>query len=239
MHIRAAMMTGILLTLACSSAQAAPSSRMILALGRTEFLNPSDIQGATGALVKREMEQFQLTDFAVVVLADISYTALPGSVQERLVDYVSDGGALLITGGPHSFGSGGYQAVSPLIPFEIRSASDWRITPFRPPVVLLPSHPIMAGVSFLTVGALNDMNPRSDATEILQTAGGGSAGRRVGGAGGGSFLYPLVAEISLGSGRVIGIALDLNEFMGMQDLPLFGRNTLVYLMGVSRMGQGR
>ena len=221
------------------TASAGQSSKMILALGSPGFLDSGATQAATGAVVKHELENFQLKHFAVVVLANIALAALPPPVQEGLDEYVTGGGALLLTGGPQSFGSGGYQAVAAILPFEIRSGNDWRFTPFRPPVVIQPGHPILAGVTFIPVGTLNDMNPRRDATEVLQAAGGGSAGRRVTGAGvggGGSFPYPLIAEVGVGAGRVLGIAFDLNEFATMQDRDLFVRNTIAYLLSVSRMG---
>jgi hypothetical protein len=211
---------------------------MILVLGNATWVNPSDIQAATGAVVKQELGDFQLKDFVAIVLANVAFASLPGPVQQGLVEYVNNGGAVLVTGGSQSFGSGGYQAISPIIPFEIRTTSDWRPTPFRPPIPIQPGHPILAGVEFLTVGAVNDMNPRADASEILQAAGGGSAGGRVTGRGGGSFPYPLIAEVAVGAGRVIGIALDLNDFAGMPSRDLFVRNTIGYLLRASRMGRG-
>jgi hypothetical protein len=213
---------------------------MILALGNTSWLNANDVRAATGAVATQDPGQFQLKDFAVIVLANVAFGGLPGPVQQGLVDYVTNGGAVLITGGSQSFGSGGYQAVASIIPFQIRTSSDWRPTPFRPPVPIQPGHPIMAGVTFLTIGAVNDMNPRPDASEILQAAGGGSAaGRAAGGSGGGgSFPYPLITELGVGAGRVIGIAFDLNDLAGMRDRDLFVRNTLGYLLRVSRMGRG-
>lgn len=215
-----------------------PSSPMILALGSTGWLNASDVQAATGAVVRQDLGQFQLKDFAVIVLANVAFGRLPGPVQQGLVEYVTNGGAVLITGGSQSFGSGGYQAVASIIPFQIRTTSDWRPIPFRSPVPIQPGHPIMAGVTFLTVGAVNDMNPRPDASEILQTAGGGSAAGRTAGTGGGSFPYPLIAEVGVGAGRLIGIASDLNDFAGMRDRDLFVRNTMGYLLRASRMGRG-
>ncbi|MBI4572754.1 MAG: hypothetical protein HY713_05650 [candidate division NC10 bacterium] len=235
MRARRVMLIILCLAFGLSSSLAgAQSPRMILALGNTGFLNPADIQAATGAEVKQDLERFEPKDFAVIVLANTAYAALPAPVQQGLVQYVNGGGTVLITGGAQSFGSGGYQAVASILPFQIRSASDWRGTPFRPPVPLQPSHPIMAGVSFIPVGALNDLNPRPGATEILQAAGGGSAGR-VGGVGGGSYPYPLIAEVAWGAGRVLGIAFDLNEFGGMRDRDLFVRNTIAYLLGASRI----
>lgn len=239
--MRTRLVVGIVLLLALGclpGLAAAQSARMILALGNTGFLDPKSIQAATGAVVMTDLDKFQLKDFSVVVLANIAFPALPGPVQQGLVQYVTDGGALLITGGSQSFGSGGYQAVASIIPFQIRSASDWRFTPFRPPVPIQPGHPILAGVTFITVGNLNDMNPRADATEILQAAGGGSAASRApgtGGGGGGSYPYPLIAELAVGAGRVVGIAFDLNEFAGMPDRDLFVRNTIGYLLRASRI----
>jgi hypothetical protein len=90
----------------------------------------------------------------------------------------------------------------------------------------------MAGVTFISIQAVNDMNPRPDATEILQTAGGGSAGI-------GMYPYPAIAEVGVGAGRSIGIAFDLNDFAGMRDRDLFVQNTLTYLLTASRMGVGR
>jgi len=235
--MRTRLVVGIVLLLALGGLPglvAAQSARMILALGNTGFLDPKGIQAATGAEVMTGLDKFQLKDFSVVVLANIAFPALPGPVQQGLVQYVNYGGTVLITGGAQSFGSGGYDAVAPIIPFQIRSASDWRFTPFRSPVPIQPGHPILAGVTFITVGNLNDMNPRADATEILQAAGGGSAAGGAGG--GGSYPYPLIAELGLGAGRVIGIAIDLNEFAGMQDRDLFVRNTIGYLLRASGIG---
>jgi len=161
---------------------------------------------------------------------------LPPSIQDELVNFVCGGGTLLISGGAQSFGSGGYKAVAPIIPFEIRSDSDWRFITFRPPVPLQPGHPILAGVTFITIGTVNDMNPRPGALEILQSAGGGGVGLRsgTGRTGGGSYLYPLIAEVGVGSGLVVGIAFDLNDFAGMRDRDLFVQNTLTYLLAASR-----
>ena len=225
MRAGSVMVIALLLAAGVSSpVAAAQSPRMILALGNAGFLNPADIQAATGAEVKQDMGRSELKDFAVVLLADIAYAALPASVQQGLVQYVNDGGAVLITGGAQSFGSGGYQAAASILPFQIRSQNDWRAVPFRSPVPLQPDHPILAGVSFIPVGPRNDMNPRPGATEILRAAGGH-----------GTFPSPLIAEMLSGAGRVMGIAFDLNEFAGMRDRDLFVRNTIAYLLGASRI----
>lgn len=204
-----------------TAGQAPPA---ILALGSTGFLNPGPLQAALGVEIAPGLGQRKLTEFAVVVLANISLAALPAPVQAGLEAYVGEGGALLLTGGSQAFGSGGYQAISSLVPFLIRSDSDWRSTPFRPPVALQPGHPILAGVTFVTVGNLNDLNPRPGASEILQAAGGRAA-----------FASPLIAEQASGAGRVLGIAFDLTEFAGMRDRDRFVQNTLAYLLTASRI----
>jgi hypothetical protein len=219
-------------------APAGQASPKILALGNAGFINPASVQQATGGELSQDLNT-PLTDVSVLVLANIPFSSLPQPIQDGLVQYVQGGGALLITGGAQSFGSGGYKAVTSLIPFQIRSDNDWRFISFRPPVPLQPGHPILAGVSFITVGTVNDMNPRPDATEILQSAGGGRAAVGTGGSGGGSYLYPLIAEVRVGSGRVIGIAFDLNDFAGMRDRDLFVQNTLTYLFAASRGGPVR
>ena len=238
MHTRWILALGLLLTFTWVSCLAeAQSAPLILALGNTGFLDVKGIR-AMGADVRTDLGDYALRDFSVVVLANIAFPALPGPVQQGLVQYVTDGGAVLITGGPQSFGGGGYNAVAAIIPFQIRSESDWHAIPFRPPVPIQPGHPILAGVEFITVGNINDMNPRPGAVEILQAAGGGSAAARApgaGGVGGGSYPYPLIDELSVGAGRVIGIAFDLNEFAGMRDRDLFVRNTIGYLLTASRI----
>jgi hypothetical protein len=210
----------------------------MLTLGNPSFINAAAVKQATGAEVTQDAS-VPLSQVAVLVLANTPRASLPQAVQEGLVEYVRSGGALLIAGGAQAFGSGGYQAVASIIPFQIRSDNDWRFISFRPPVALQPGHPILAGVTFLTVGTVNDMNPRPDATEILQSAGGGRAPSVDGIGGGGSYLYPLIAELAVGSGRVIGIAFDLNDFAGMRDRDLFIQNTLGYLLAASRAGLSR
>lgn len=239
MRSRLASVVGMLLIFGWASvAYSGQSSRAILVLGNAAFINPSSVQQATGAEVTQD-SSIPLKDVAVLVLANTPFTSLPQPIRDGLVDYVGAGGALLITGGAQSFGSGGYKAVDPIIPFQIRSDSDWRFISFRPPVPLQPGHPILAGVTFLTVGTVNDMNPRPNATEILQSPGGGRAATATGGGGGGSFLYPLIAELSVGAGRVIGIAFDLNDLAGMRDRDLFIQNTLGYLRAASGAGLPR
>lgn len=242
MRHRVIAVIGMCVILGWSALAAAAGPRAILVLGNASFITDQAVMQSTGAEVIHDPDKVPFEDVAVLVLADIDYSNLPQPIQDGLVKYVTAGGSLLITGGPHSFGSGGYQAVASIIPFEIRSNRDWRPIPFRPPVPIQPGHPILAGVTFLTVGAVNDMNPRPDASEILQSPGGGGAGAlglSSGGARvGGSYPYALIAELRAGAGRVIGIAFDLNDFGRMRDLNLFIENTLRYLLASSRVGRG-
>ena len=229
MRIRKIVLVGIFVMLGWAAAAEAAGPRVILALGNVSFIDAQAILKATGAEVTQDPGKAPLKDVAVLVLADVPFGSLPQPVQGGLIEYVNSGGALLITGGAQSFGSGGYQAVAPIIPFEIRSDNDWRAFPFRSPIPLQPGHPILAGIlgqGFFTIGTLNDMNPRSGATEILQSPGGG-----------GSFMSPLIAELGVGAGRVVGVAFDPNRLTGWDLRDLFVRNTLDYLLASSRMGR--
>ncbi|MFB3817000.1 MAG: hypothetical protein ACE147_04990 [Candidatus Methylomirabilales bacterium] len=217
------------LLLALPAAADAGSPR-VLVLGSPGFLDARGL-AAMGLEVLEDPGDKPLADLAVVLLANIPFRALPGSVQQGLTEYVQGGGALWLTGGPQAFGSGGYQAAAALVPFELRSASDWRAIPFRPPVVLQPGHPILAGVQFGTIGAVNDMNPRAGAVEILRAAGGGSAGT-------GSYPYPLIAEMAVGAGRVLGMAFDPGDPGSLPDRARFADNVLRYLLATSRAGRG-
>jgi hypothetical protein len=228
MRLRKIVFIGIYVMLGWAAAAEAAGPRVILALGNTSFIDAQAILKATGAEVTQDPGKAPLKDVAVLVLADVPFGSLPQPVQGGLVEYVSSGGAVLITGGAQSFGSGGYQAVAPIIPFEIRSDNDWRAFPFRSPVPLQPGHPILAGIlgqRFITIGTLNDMNPRPGATEILQSPGGGS------------YMSPLIAELGVGAGRVVGVAFDPNRLTGWDLRDLFVRNTLDYLLASSRLGR--
>jgi hypothetical protein len=230
MRIRFGVVAGFCVFLGWATVtHAGQTTPVILALGNAGFLNPASVEQATGTALSQDPNT-PLKEVALLVLANIPFSSLPRPIQDGLVPYVEGGGTLLITGGAQSFGSGGYRAVPSLIPFLIRSDNDWRAIPFRPPVPVQPGHSILAGVTFITVGTVNDMNPRPDAAEILQSAGGGRAG------GGGSFLFPLIAEVRVGAGRVIGIAFDLNDLGGMRDRDVFVQNTLTYLFAASKVG---
>ena len=228
MRLRKIVLVGIYVMLGWAAAAEAAGPRVILALGNASFIDAQAILKATGAEVTQDPGKAPLKDVAVLVLADVPFGSLPQPVQGGLVEYVNSGGAVLITGGAQSFGSGGYKVVASIIPFEIRSDGDWRAVPFRSPISVQPGHPILAGISgqgFFTIGTLNDMNPRPGATEILQSPGGGS------------FMSPLIAELGVGAGRVVGVAFDPNRLTGWDLRDLFVRNTLDYLLTSSRLGR--
>jgi len=194
-------------------------------LGSAGILDEASVLAATGTRVVSEVGPGDLSQqFRVIVLANVAFGALPEPVQLGLSDFVNAGGGLLVTGGPQAFGSGGYDAIAELVPFQLRSRSDWRAIPFRSPVPVQPSHPVLAGVRFETVGAVNDMTPRPGATEILRMPGGGPAG----------YPYPLIAEMVVGGGRVLGFAFDLQDLGGMPDRDRLVQNALTYLAEAAR-----
>lgn len=207
---------------------AAAASKFILALGDDSYMAPEEVQAWTGAEVRKELGEHELVEFAVVILSNIPYAALPEAVQGHLNEFLTRGGSLLITGGPNAYGSGGYQAVAGLLPFEIRAEQDWRAVPFKPVSPLQPGHPILQEVTFQTVGAFNDLNPKAGAVEIAQYTG----GQTVTGA---LFLSPLIAEQQVGTGTVVGIAFDLGQELrgGWPGGSQFVQNVLTYLVARS------
>ena len=68
----------------------------------------------------------ELDELAFYVLADVPAAALTRASLDTLVGYVHDGGGLLITGGEHSFGLGGYQgsALQALLPVVLEGSSE-------------------------------------------------------------------------------------------------------------------
>jgi uncharacterized membrane protein len=198
---------------------------VILALGNAGFLDPAAIRAASGARVVHEIGGRTLDDFAVVVLADVSYAALPPRVRTDVAAYVTAGGALLITGGPHSWGAGGYQPLAPILPFKLLGHRDWGAVPFREPVPVQPSHPILAGVEFIPIGTVNSVELAPGANEILRLAGGPH-----------NYPFSLIAEKWSGAGDVLGMTFDLNELRGQSSLDLFVRDVINYLLAGSRVG---
>lgn len=163
---------------------------------------------AGGGIPLAGLDGRKFSDISVVVLANIRLSDVPQDVSSHLADFVSRGGTLLLTGGKNAFGAGGYQAIADLVPFTIRAPNDFVAKPFKPPVLLTPGHPAMAGGAFATIGNVNDMNPKPGATEILQYPGGFTPNVEGGAA---TFSSPLMAEQHVGRGLVLGIAFDVAE----------------------------
>jgi hypothetical protein len=172
-----------------------------------------------------ELGEFGLDEYSLLILANVPLAAIPAGVREGLPDFLSKGGSLLLTGGPGAFGSGGYEAIASILPFGLRGGGDWRANPFKPVLLLESGHPIFAGVSFPTIGAFNDLNPRPGASELAQYQGGATAT-------GAKFSSPLVAEAGVGSGAVVGVAFDLGAEVrgGWGAGPQFVRNIVKYLV---------
>lgn len=204
---------------------AAMAAKLILALGDDSYIPGDAVQGAE---VKKELGEYELLEFAVVILSNVPYGGLPGAVQGRLSEYLDRGGSLLITGGANAYGSGGYQAVADLLPFEIRAPQDWRAVPFKAVIPRQPGHPILEGVTFPSVGTFNDLNPKPGAVEVAQYAGGGTAA-------GARYASPLIGERRVGQGTVVGVAFDLGQEVrsGWADGSRFVRNLLAYLVALS------
>ncbi|MFQ5655928.1 MAG: hypothetical protein ACE5G5_00120 [Candidatus Methylomirabilales bacterium] len=218
---------GLLLWLSVGShAAVGEDSKLILALGDDSYISAEAVKAWTNAEVRNELGERDLLEFAVVILSNVPYAAVPAVVQERLSEFMSEGGSLLITGGPNSFGSGGYQSVASYVPFEIRDSRDWRSFAFKPILPVQEGHPILQGVTFRTIGTFNDLNPkRGEATEIAQYAGGATAIATF-------YPSPLIAEQQVGQGTVIGVAFDLGKEInnGWADGNRFVRNVIVYLV---------
>ncbi len=200
-----------------SYAAAQEASKLVLSLGDASYVRAEAVNGAE---VTNELGERDLLEFAVVIVSNIPYNQLPGAVQERLTEFLNQGGSLLITGGPNAYGSGGYQPMASLVPFEIRTSDDWRAVPFLEVIPIQPGHPILQGVTFRTVGTFNDLNTKREAVEIAQYAGG-----RTG------YPSPLIAELRIGQGTVLGVAFDLGHEVrsGWTDGNRFVQNVLTYL----------
>lgn len=216
---------------------------MILSLGDDAYITWSAVEGRTGAVVRRALGDVPLSDVSAVVLSNIGYSSLPEPVRDGLADYLAHGGSLLITGGPQSYGSGGYAdtPLADLLPLK-PSRDDWLPHPFGPTVVLQPGHPILREVEIPTMAFFNELDVSSGAVEIAQYRKASKAafagGRNPGGGevqGGGRRQMPLVAERAVGSGTVLAIALDMTLTGEWRDRDRFAQNCVEYLLQRSRI----
>jgi hypothetical protein len=221
----------------------AEGSRMILSLGDDSYITWSDVEARTGAIVKRDLEEFRLFDFSVLVLSNISYGGLPDEVRTGLGEFLGRGGTLLVTGGQQSFGSGGYAEteLADLLPLR-SSGDDFGYHPYGPTLILQRDHPMFRDVEIPTMGYFNELELNSGAMEIAQyrkavartTVLDRSSPSRARVEGGGARLpMPLIAERSTGRGTVVAIAIDMGNPLDTdiwKDRDRFAQNCVEYLL---------
>jgi len=227
----------------CPGQVRAQSGQMILSLGDDSYITWSELESRTGAVVKREAGDAPLTDFSLLVLSNVSYTSLPEGVRDGLRGYLEQGGAMLITGGMQSFGSGGYAGTEladllPLLP----SRDDWLPHPFGPTLILQPGHPILKGIEIPTMAFFNELDLNGGAVEIAQYRKASKAGIVGGGdpgggqiQGGGRRPMPLIAERRSDAGTILAVALDLALTGEWKDRGRFAQNCVEYLLQQSRI----
>lgn len=213
------------LTLLTHAWGAEEPSKLILVLGDDSYFPSAVVTSWTGAEVKTELGEYELLEFALVILSNIPYSQIPGRVREGLQEFVTKGGSLLVSGGANAYGSGGYRPFAPLLPFEIRVEQDWRAVPFKPVIPFEPGHPALQGVTFPVIGILNDVNLAPGAMEIARYAGGKL------GSGGAIFQFSLIAERQVGQGTVVATTFELGREVrgGWPDGQRFLQNLLTYL----------
>lgn len=221
----------------------AQSGAMILSLGDDSYITWSELESRTGAVVKREAGDAPLTDFSLLVLSNVSYASLPEGVRDGLRGYLEQGGAMLITGGKQSYGSGGYAGteLADLLPLR-PSRDDWLPHPFGPTLILQPGHPILKGIEIPTMAFFNELDLNGGAVEIAQyrkaSKAGIVGGRDPGGGqiqGGGRRPMPLIAERRSDAGTILAVALDLTLTGEWKDRGRFAQNCVKYLLQQSRI----
>lgn len=242
------VVTGILLSWALGSPQdlLADAGPSILSLGDDSYVTWSEVEGRTGAVVRREIGDSSLTEFSVVILSNASYDSLPEAVRNGLADYLERGGSLLVSGGKQSYGSGGYVGteLAELLPLK-PSRDDFGYNPYGPTLLLQPRHPILQGVALPPMGYFNELELNSGAVEIAQYRKGSKAaftgGRDPGGGeigGGGRRPMPLIAEKSVGQGTILAIAMDMALSLDKdtwKDRDRFAQNCVEYLLQRSKI----
>ena len=227
----------------CPGQVRAQSGQMILSLGDDSYITWSELESRTGAVVKREAGDAPLTDFSLLVLSNVSYTSLPEGVRDGLRRYLEQGGAMLITGGKQSYGSGGYAdtELADLLPLR-PSRDDWLPHPFGPTLILQPGHPILKGIEIPTMAFFNELDLNGGAVEIAQYRKASKAGIVGGGhpgggqiQGGGRRPMPLIAERRSDAGTILAVALDLALTGEWKDRNRFAQNCAEYLLQQSRI----
>ena len=197
---------------------------MILSLGDDSYITWSELESRTGAVVKREAGDASLTDFSLLVLSNVSYASLPEGVRDGLRGYLEQGGAMLITGGKQSYGSGGYAdtELADLLPLR-PSRDDWLPHPFGPTLILQPGHPILKGIEIPTMAFFNELDLNVGGVEIARYV----RTQRL--------PHPLIAERRSDAGTILAVALDLTLTGEWKDRNRFAQNCAEYLLQQSRI----
>ena len=175
---------------------------LILSLGEDSYLPKSALEASTGAKFIEGLGDKKLEEIQVVILSNIGFTSLPDPLRDGLVGYLQNGGALLITGGARSFGSGGYgnSNLAGMLPFQIMYPRDWQPSRMGDIVPIDKSHPVFSGVDFLKTPLVNQFN---------------NLGQQPGAHGVARFVkfdqQPLISERNVGAGLIFGIAFNMAE----------------------------
>lgn len=228
--------------------------KVVLSLGSDSYIPKEKIEAELNIrfisepqelLGDPELKDPKLKDISAIVISNVAFGSLPSEVRTQLADYVKSGGALYITGGTQSYGVGGYKEVAEIIPYTMRISTerretDWIGAPHKQAVIKQPGHPIVAGVRFPLISLYNDMNPRSEASEIVYYEGGPFGGPT---AKKNWYHSPLVAELRCGKGLVIGVAFDpahpeMRAYGGVNwaEADTFTSNIIRYLVKSSQLG---
>jgi len=160
----------------------------------------------------RELFSEDLAGFDLVILQNFSFESLPGLFGARadylhnLIEFVRDGGALLLVGGDRSFGRADAGALADVLPIELGPAGE--VGSGSGPLELTDAgvrHPVMrlaggseanrrAWEALGSPGSYNDVGPARDAAVVLATAGPDGD--------------PVLAVQQLGTGRLLTLASD-------------------------------
>lgn len=176
--------------------------------GRDRFLvlgqKPGDAFGESFPASKK-----LLAPFRCVVLSGCPSDSLPPQAHVALLDFVSNGGVLVLLGGPDAFGHGGWAgtALAPLFPWEL-SPSEAPYRMVSAPVELSPfgrAHDVFrnlsdrfeAGAGQLRIDGYNTPGPLKPGAQALAELPRESGGRTA-----------LIALSHYGRGQVLGIASD-------------------------------
>ncbi|MES1205217.1 MAG: hypothetical protein ABUS79_04695, partial [Pseudomonadota bacterium] len=100
-------------------AGAAPDAAPLVAALRAQAMDVT--VHATGRPTNRAFDRAALARADLVALCDLPRAALDDDTLAALDAYVRDGGGLLVTGGPHAFGPGGWDGsrLEPLLPVRL------------------------------------------------------------------------------------------------------------------------